>query len=99
MRGDGPMVKWDEMSSEGDKTMKLEPHWPGLLRWHARGLATHSFTRGNTEPVAAFIDMVRYMTKTDEAQLFLIMHELDPSRAATMQEAQDVSNERDSSGQ
>jgi hypothetical protein len=94
MRGDG--------ATGGDegRTMRLDPHYPNVLRRMAAGLANGEFEKGSERQVmAAIIDQVRYLAKTDEASLFPIMHELDPSRPATMQEALDDSQARDSSGQ
>lgn len=70
-------------------TIRLDPDYPNTIRWHANALATHSFEYGAKEPVAALIDMVRYLAKVDEPTLFEIMYELDPSRPATMDEARD----------
>ncbi len=86
MRGDGPMVKWDEMKSE--KVIRLDPNYVNTLRRMAAGLANGDFEKGSERQVmATIIDQVRYLAKTDEASLFPIMHELDSTRPATMEEA------------
>lgn len=53
----------------------ITPEWPNLIRWHANALATHSFDYGAKAPIAAFIDMVRYLSQTDLEELNKIMAE------------------------
>lgn len=68
--------------------MILEPNYVNTLRRMAAGLANGDFEKGSERQVmATIIDQVRYLAKTDEASLFPIMHELDPNRVATMEEA------------
>lgn len=70
------------------KTMRLDPNYVNVLRRMAAGLANGDFQKGSERQVmATIIDQARYLAKTDEASLFRIMHELDPSRPATMEEA------------
>lgn len=79
--------------------ISLEPNYPNVLRRMAAGLANGDFEKGSERQVmATIIDQVRFLAKTDEASLFPIMHELDPSRPATMEEALN-DHKRHSSGQ
>ena len=71
-----------------EKTMVLTPNYENVLRRMAGGLANGDFEEGSERQVmATIIDQARYLAKTDEAALFRIMHELDPTRPATMEEA------------
>lgn len=82
------------------KTVRLDPNYVNVLRRMAAGLANGDFEKGSERQVmATIIDQVRYLAKTDEASLFPIMHELDPTRPATVEEALHASEERNTTGQ
>lgn len=57
------------------QTISLEPEWPALARWYCRGLATHSFDAGAKEPIAAFIEIIRYLAIENPDELKKILEE------------------------
>lgn len=70
------------------RTVRLDPYYPNVIRRTAAGLANGEYEKGSERAVmATLIDMIRYQVKVDESALFPIMHELDPSRPKTWEEA------------
>lgn len=70
-------VERTEMAAEPTiQTINIEPHWPGLARWWANALATHSFEQGARNPVVSFIEVIRYLALTDPEELEAIINEL-----------------------
>jgi len=64
------------MVAETVKTVNIEPHWPGLARWWANAMAQHAFDWGARDPVASFIEVIRYLALTDAEELEAIIQEL-----------------------
>lgn len=57
------------------REIKVEPHYPGLLRWWAQAMVSHSFDLGAKAPVKSFMEIVRYLQVTDPDVLQEIIEE------------------------
>ena len=65
------------------KEIKLEPNWPGMLRWYGHALATHSFDRGSVLPVGAMMEIAGYLGQNEPETLMQIVREFSGDTEAT----------------
>jgi len=59
--------------------IRLDPDYPGLLRWFIHALTTDSFEGavGRRKALGSVIDITRYLAYKDPQELQAIMHEVN----------------------
>jgi hypothetical protein len=53
----------------------IEPDWPGMIRYFATGLSTHSFEYGAKSPLGSLMEMVKYLSEKDPEEMEKIIRE------------------------
>lgn len=54
----------------------LEPNWENTALWFAHAMKFHDFEYAAKEPIASFIEQIRYLTLTDPAAVERILEKL-----------------------